>query len=240
LLLLHAFPLQRRMFDPQKDALAAVARLMTLDAPGAGDSELSDVSMERIADCAALLLDQQKIERAVIGGVSMGGYAAFAFVRRHPERLRGLILANTRAAADNDEAKKARRLLAEVARTQGASEVANRMLPRLLGDTTRAQRHEIVEYVREMIEATDPEAIAALSLALGERADSHDLLESIQVPTLVIAGEEDPIAPPQEAAGWAARIPDAKFVAISEAGHLPNVETPERFNEEVIQFLRTV
>jgi pimeloyl-ACP methyl ester carboxylesterase len=238
--MMHAFPLNQTMFQGQRQSLADVARLVTFDVPGVGESTPSLVTIDDIADLAAALLDAEEIEKAVIGGVSMGGYAAFAFALRHPDRLRGLILANTRAAADTEEAKKGRREMAAVAREKGAAEIARRMLPKLLGETTHQERPAVVDHVRSMAESVAPETIARLLDALASRADSAGLLPQINVPTLVIAGEQDAIAPPEEASEWAARIPNAKFVAIARAGHLPNLETPEAFDAAVREFLQSL
>ena len=121
LLLMHAFPLDRGMFQQQLGALSKTARVLTFDVPGMGESEAAPVSMDGIADLAARLLDEQKIHKAIIGGVSMGGYASFAFARRHADRLLGLVLADTKPEADSDEAKAARSEMAKVAREQGAA-----------------------------------------------------------------------------------------------------------------------
>lgn len=236
-LLMHAFPLDRRMFAPQRAALAYSMRLITFDVPGAGDSASGAVSIDGIADIAAALLDHLGIDKAVVGGVSMGGYAGFAFVRRHAERLRGLILANTRAVADTDEGKAARKAMAEVALQQGPAEIANRMIERLLGQTTLRGRPEVVKQVRAMIESTPPETIAMLLEALANREDSTATLGAIDVPTLAIAGEEDPLAPPAETAGWAAQIREARFVRIDRAGHLACLEDPAAFNNTIRDFV---
>lgn len=240
LLMMHAFPLNQTMFQPQREALSGAARLLTFDAPGVGESAPAVVTVDDIADIAAALLDAENIERAVVGGVSMGGYAAFAFARRHPNRLRGLILANTRAAADTEEARKNRRDMAVVAIEQGAPEIASRMLPKLLGETTQRERPAVVQCVRAIAESVPGETIARLLDALANRADSTGLLPRIQAPTLVIAGEQDAIATPRESSEWAARIPNARFVAIPDAGHLPNLETPEPFNKVLREFLQSL
>lgn len=234
---MHAFPLDRRMFAPQQAALAESLRLIAFDVPGAGESAPGVVSIDAIADIAAALLDHLGIEKAVVGGVSMGGYAAFAFARRHPERLRGLILANTRAVADTEQGKAARKAMAAVAIEQGAAEIANRMLEKLLGGTTLRERPAVVSDVRAMIESTPPETIAMLLDTLASREDSTATLGAIDVPTLAIAGEEDPLAPPAETAGWAAQIQNARFVAIQQAGHLACLEDPAAFNSIVREFI---
>jgi 3-oxoadipate enol-lactonase len=239
-LLMHAFPLNREMYAEQAAALAKSSRLLTFDAPGVGNSEPGEVSMDGLADLAAGLLDALQIKTAVVGGVSMGGYAALAFARRYPHRLRGLILADTRAAADGDEARAARREMADLALEKGSAAVAEKMLPRVLGASTLKRRRKIVERVRGMIEATPPETIAALSLALGERSNSTDLLPGIQAPTLIITGGEDVVTPPAEAREWGALIPNARIVEIAEAGHLANLEMPERFNAVVSEYLENL
>jgi len=238
LLLMHAFPLDRTMFEQQLGALSKTVRVLTFDAPGMGESDAAPVSIDGIADLAARLLDEHKIHKAIVGGVSMGGYASFAFARRHADRLLGLVLADTKPEADSDEAKTARREMAKVAREQGSAEIAKRMTPKLLGATTLQQRPQVVEQVRRMIEKAAPESIAQWLEALPGRADSTGLLASIQVPTLVIAGEEDAIIPAAGAKLWADEIPRARFVLLPKAGHLPNLETPEAFNQAVEEFLR--
>ena len=225
------------MFEPQNKGLSGSLRLITFDFPGVGDSEAGPVTMEEIANLAVAILDSLDIDKAVVGGVSMGGYAAFALERRYPDRLLGILLANTKPAGDTEKAKTGRRELATVAREQGAAAISDRMLPKLLGETTHRERPAVVERVRAIIESTAPETIARLLDALARRADSTDRLAGISVPTLIIAGEEDSLAPARETAEWAQPIPASRFVALPAAGHLPNLETPEAFNAQVKQFL---
>ena len=234
---MHAFPLDRAMFEPQNKGLADSLRVITFDCPGVGDSQAGPVTMGEIADLGVAVLDSLNIEKAVVGGVSMGGYAAFALERCYPDRLLGLLLANTRPAGDTEQAKAGRRELAAVAQQQGAAAVAERMLPKLLGETTRRERPAVVERVRTIIERTAPETIVRWLDALARRADSTDRLAEISVPTLIIAGEEDSLAPAREAGEWAKRIPGSRFAALPAAGHLPNLETPEAVNAQVKQFL---
>ena len=237
LLLMHAFPLDRAMFEPQNKELADSLGVITFDCPGVGDSQAGPVTMEEIADLGVAVLDSLNIEKAVVGGVSMGGYAAFALERCYPDRLLGLVLANTKPAGDTEQAKAGRRELAALAREQGAAAVAERMLPKLLGETTRRERPAVVERVCPIIERTAPETIVRLLDALARRADSTDRLAEISVPTLIMAGEEDSLAPAREAGEWAKRIPGSRFAALPAAGHLPNLETPEAFNAQVKRFL---
>ncbi|MEZ5361706.1 MAG: alpha/beta hydrolase [Bryobacterales bacterium] len=239
LLLLHAFPLNRTMYAEQTQGLRDAARVITFDLPGVGRSEPGPLSVDGMADLAAGLLDALQIPRAIIGGVSMGGYAAMAFARRHPERLLGLVLANTRAAADSEEAREGRAEMAKVARDQGPSAIAERMLPKLLGPTALKRNRKLVDRVRAMIEGVPGEVISDLLTALAERADSTPSLAAIDVPTLVIASEDDAVTPASEAREWAQEIPESRYVEIPGVGHLSNLEAPTEFNKAVRSFLET-
>lgn len=234
LLMMHAFPLDRRIFRP-----LPAARLITFDAPGAGESPVPAgiVSIDALADAAAALLDHLGLARAVVGGVSMGGYAALRFVARRPERLLGLVLANTRAAADTEQAKQARYEMVDAVRREGSAEIARRMVPRLLGESTRRENPALVEKVTRWIEAQPADGIARLLEALATRADSTAVLASIGVPALVVAGEEDRIASPEETRGWAGQIAAARVEIIPRAGHLPCLEQPEAFETALSAFL---
>ena len=238
-LLLHAFPLGLFMWDAQVEALCATHRLVRFDARGFGGSAAGEgpLTMERIADDGALLLDHLGIEKAVVGGCSMGGYAAFAFVRRHPQRLAGLVLQDTRAGADTTEAKANRTTLAAKVLAEGASAAAEAFLPKLLGETTHRERPDIVADLRERILATSPQAIANALHGLGARADSRETLPTIAVPTLVVVGSEDVLTPASEAATMAAAIPRARLDVIPGAGHLANLEDPVAVNAALRAFL---
>ncbi len=239
-LLMHAFPLNRTMYEQQAAGLSSAGRVITFDFPGVGRSEVAPLTMDAMADVAAKLLDGLKIQKAIVGGVSMGGYVALAFARRHPNRLCGLVLANTRAAADTDEARKGRAETAKVALQDGSSAIADMMLPKLLSDHARKKNHKTVERVRAMIEATPPEVIADLLSAMAERPDSTAMLSEIAVPTLVIAGQEDVLTPADEARDWAAKIPGGKYVEIEKVGHLANLENSEAFNAAIAAFIGVI
>jgi 3-oxoadipate enol-lactonase len=238
-LLLHAFPLGLFMWDAQVEALAATHRVVRFDARGFGGSAPGDgaLTMERIADDGAALLDHLGIERAVVGGCSMGGYAAFAFVRRHPQRLTGLVLQDTRAGADTAEARANRATLAAKVLVEGASAAAEAFLPKLVGETTRRDRPDLVASLRERILATSPPGIANALSGLAARADSRETLPTIAVPTLVLVGAEDVLTPPPEAATMAAAIPRARLDVIPGAGHLSNLENPAAANAALRAFL---
>jgi len=238
-LLLHAFPLGLSMWEAQVEALCATHRVVRFDARGFGGSPPGDgpLTMERIADDGAFLLDHLGIARAVVGGCSMGGYAAFAFVRRHPQRLAGLVLLDTRAGADSAEAKASRATLGAKVLAEGASAAVEAFLPKLVGETTRRERPALVASLRERILATSPRGIANALSGLAARADSRETLPTIAVPTLVLVGAEDVLTPPGEAATMAAAIPRARLDVIPGAGHLANLEDPGAANGALRAFL---
>jgi 3-oxoadipate enol-lactonase len=234
LLLMHAFPLNRTMFDAQVRDLSRIAKVIVFDVPGLGQSAPGPVGMDDQARVAADLLDVLKIGKAVVGGVSMGGYAAFSFARIFPERLLGLILADTRPAADTADARAGRQKSAEFVLQHGSAELGKQLLPKLIAARTD---EKIAGEVRAMIEAAPPKVVAELLSAMGSRRDSTDLLSMIKVPTLVICGAEDAITPAEEAREWSSKITGAKYVEIPGAGHLSNLERPDEFNRAVSQWL---
>lgn len=235
-LLMHAFPLNRTMFDAQVRELSKVATVIVFDAPGLGQSETGPVGMDDQARIAADLLAVLKIDQAVVGGVSMGGYAAFSFARLFPERLLGLIFADTRPAADTADARAGRQKTAQFVLQNGSAELAKQLLPKFIGAAAQADE-KVAGCVRSMIEAAPPKVVAELLSALGSRRDSRDILPSIKAPTLVICGAEDAITTAGEAREWSAKISGAKYVEIPGAGHLANLERPDLFNQAVSQWL---
>jgi 3-oxoadipate enol-lactonase len=240
LLLLHAFPLGLSMWDPQVEALAATHRVVRFDARGFGGSavdETTPLAMERIADDGAFLLDQLWIDKAVVGGCSMGGYAAFAFVRRHRRRLAGLVLQDTKPAADSPEARANRAALAAKVLAEGAHAAVEAFLPKLVGETSHRERPELVASVQEWILANPPKGIANALHGLAARADSRETLATIDVPTLVLVGAEDVLTPPDEARAMAAAIPGARLEVVPRAGHLANLENPEAVTAALRGFL---
>lgn len=241
-LFLHAFPLNRSMWEGELTALLLEERyrLVALDWPGFGESDIAvDVStMELFADCVAGLMDTLGMQSAVLCGLSMGGYAAFAFLRKYPERVAGLILADTRPGADTSEARANRENVARIAETQGTGAIADMQIPRVLSDYTRQHHPEVELRVRQMIDAATPKGIAAASHGMALRADSSDLLAGIACPTLVVVGEQDALTPPDVARNYATNIPGAQFITIPNAGHLSNLEQPEAFLQAVSGFLR--
>ena len=238
-LFLHAFPLSLRMWDAQAAALPAGHQAVRFDARGFGGTPPGDglLTMERIGDDAVAVLDHLGAPPAVVCGLSMGGYAAFAMVRRHPERIRALILADTRASADTPEGRKTRAEQRERVRREGPAAIAEASLPKLVGETTHRERPQIVARVREMILSASAQGISDALAGLGARADSTPTLREIRVPTLVLCGSEDVITPPAEAEQMKAAIAGSELELIPRAGHLSNLEDPAAFNGALARFL---
>jgi 3-oxoadipate enol-lactonase len=238
-LLVHAFPLGLTMWEPQAAWLADAYQVVRFDARGFGGSPPGDglLTMERIADDAVAILDHVGLPSATVCGLSMGGYAAFALVRRHPERLRALVLADTRSGADSPEARATRAAQAERVRRDGAASIADAVLPKLLGATSHRDRPELVARVRQAIEANPPQGIADALAGLAARADSTPILREIRVPTLVMVGEEDAITPRAEAEALHRGIAGSRLAIVPQAGHLSNMENPGEFNRQLRSFL---
>ena len=239
---LHAFPLNRRMWAGELMALLGEGRyrLVALDWRGFGESEITNgiSSMELFAGDVAGLMDALGIQNAILCGLSMGGYAAFAFLRKYPQRVAGLILADTRPGADTPEAQANRENVAQIAETQGTGAIADLQVPRLISEYTHRHHPEVEARVRQLIDEATPQGIAAASRGMAQRADSTELLGGITCPTLVIVGEQDALIPPAVTQDYASRIPGAQFAVIPQAGHLSNLEQPEAFLQAIGGFLR--
>jgi 3-oxoadipate enol-lactonase len=237
---LHGFPLNHSMWMRQLEELAATNRLIAPDLRGFGRSTVTPgiVTMAQMADDVAGLLDSLSIRQSVcVCGLSMGGYVAFELWRRHRQRVRSLILCDTRSVPDTAEAAAGRRQTADRVIAAGAKVVADAMLPKLLGPRTQAEQPLVVEAMREMILATDAQGIAAALRGMAERADSTDLLPTINVRTLVLVGEDDAISPPDEMRKLAAAIPQSQFTVIPGVGHMSPLEYPAAANAAIATFL---
>jgi len=240
LVLLHAFPLSRRMWRAQLAGLCNEARVIAPDLRGFGESGpfTGTPSIEQLADDVAALLDRLAItEPVALGGLSMGGYVALAFARRHPRRLRALILADTRAEPDDETGKANRDKMIALANVCGSRAVIEQMLAKMLCAETRTERSQVKDEVTRMAASESKEAIAAALVALRDRADARPSLASIRVPTLVLVGADDALTPPEMSERLAAGIAGAQLRQIPSAGHLSNLEQPKLFNEAVLQFL---
>jgi 3-oxoadipate enol-lactonase len=235
---LHAFPLNRTMWDPQVGALVAECRCIPIDFRGFGDStSVGPFTIDGYADDVIGVLDTLQIERAVMVGLSMGGYVAFALWRRYRERIRGLVLADTRAVADTVETVERRRAMIDVAEDQGSAGVANMQIAGLMGKTTRDKRPDIYDAIHRMMAQAPVEGIIGALEAMIERPDSTSTLATIDVPTLIVVGDEDVLTPAKDARIMQASVPGSRLEILKQAGHLSNVERPAAFNTVVSEFV---
>lgn len=241
LLLVHGFPFDHTMWTGQLAALARHARVLAPDLRGFGRSDGAGetVEMAQYADDLAGLLDARGIRQGVVFcGLSMGGYIAWQFFRRHRPRLRGLILCDTRAAADTELMARARRTNAQRVMAEGLGFLAAGMLDKLFAPQTQTEQPELVEATRRVMLATSPSGAAAALRGMAARPDVSAWLPEIDVPTLVLCGCEDAITSVAEMQDMAARLPQARFVEIAAAGHLAPLEQPQAVNEAMAEFLR--
>ncbi|HEX5446477.1 MAG TPA: alpha/beta fold hydrolase [Pirellulales bacterium] len=239
-LFVHGFPLNHTMWNAQLPVFAERRRVIAPDLRGFGSSVDTEgtVSMEDFADdLSAILDDLQVSEPIVYCGLSMGGYIGWQFVRKYRQRLRGLVLCDTRAAADTPEAATGRRKMAEQVIADGTQPVADGMLSKALSPRTMTERPEVVAAVRGMILSSDPTGVAAAQRGMAARPDVSGQLGQIDLPTLVIVGADDALSPADEMRGIAEAIPHARFVVIPEAGHLTPLENPSAFNAALAEFL---
>ncbi len=228
LLLIHAFPLDARMWEPQLGSLPPGLPVVAPHLPGFGGTPSAGevMSMAAAADRCLGELDRAGVRRAVVCGLSMGGYVAFELWRRARERVLGLVLANTRAVADSEDGAARRRALAGRLRREGIG-VLLEDPPQLLSAGAPA---ELWGRVRSLVAQQPAEAVAAASLGMAERPDSTEDLPGIDVPTLVITSSGDTLIPPEVSAGMARAIPGAELATIEGAGHLSSLEAPGEFN----------
>jgi pimeloyl-ACP methyl ester carboxylesterase len=222
------------MWTPQIRGLRRDAGILAPALLGLGESRLGPEaapSMDDYADDVLAWMDETGISRAVVAGLSMGGYVAFAMWRRAPQRVAALVLLDTKAEADGEEARRGRVATRETIAARGMEAVVDGMLEKVLGSTTRRSRPDVVAQVRRMILETDPRGAMAALDALRGRPDSSGTLAGIDVPVTVLVGEEDALTPPDVARDMAARIPGARLVAVPRAGHVTSLEAPDEVTE---------
>lgn len=246
--LLHAFPFDRHVWDGVVDSLAdADWDVVVPDLRGFGESAYGedgpddDPSLALMARDVLGILDRIGVSSAVVAGISMGGYVAMELARQDPARIAGLVLVDTKATADSDEARANRLKVAEQVLAAGSTEaLARAMVPTVLGATSLEQRPAVVAQVRSWIEAADPAAVAWAQRAMASRPDSLADLASLAVPALVVWGAEDAMSPRSEQDLMVEALRDARLVVVTESGHLSTVEAPEQVAAALVTFLDDV
>ena len=240
LLLVHGFPLDHSMWNAQIEALSADYRVIAPDLRGFGRSEVTPgkVTMQQLADDLAALLERLGVEEPVVFcGLSMGGYVAWQFWRRHRARVRGLILCDTRAVADTAEQAAGRLAMADRVVREGPAPLVAGMMPKLFARGAVEADHEVVESLRRVMLGSDPEGIAAAGRGMAERPDVTATLSRIDCPSLVIVGQLDAISTVEEMRRIAAAIPGARFVEIAGSGHMSPMEKPAEVSGAIADFL---
>lgn len=240
-LFIHGFPHNRGLWTPQLSGLAGHARCIAVDLRGFGESSVAPpYSMDQYADDIVALMDRLRLGEAVICGLSMGGYVAMAMWRRHKERIRALVLADTRAGSDSEEGREKRRAMAQLARERGPSAVADAMITGMVGKHTRENAPHVVDMVHRMLTSANVAGLVGALEALRERPDSTLALSTIDVLTLILVGADDVLTPVADSQAMHRAIYGSRLEVLAHAGHVSNVERPAAFNHLVAEFLSTV
>jgi pimeloyl-ACP methyl ester carboxylesterase len=240
---IHGYPLNRQIWEAQLRPVCDIARVLAPDLRGHGqsDSVPGPYTIETLADDIHHFLSALNVTQPVtLCGLSMGGYVAFAFYRKYKASVAALILTATRAGADSEEAKANRDKAAATAQAEGSKAIATSLLPKLLSPKTHDTKHNVVTQLREIMESASVETIVNDLAAIKNRPDSTPLLSEIDVPTLILHGEDDQLIPPKEAESMHAAIKASKLQLIHEAGHLLNMEQSRIFNDAVRNFLESL
>lgn len=238
--LLHGYPFNRTMWTDQIEILSARHRVLAPDLRGHGETSATggSATMEEMAKDVSDLMEKLNISRAAVCGLSMGGYVALALYRMFPLRARALVLADTRPGPDNEEGRANREVQAKKALDEGMAGIADAMLPKLLAPGTVAKNPAAVARVREMILKTKPEGAAAALRGMAQRRDQTSFLSRVVAPALIVVGREDMITPLAESELMRREIGGSRLEVIEGAGHVSNIEQPEKFNSALGKFLR--
>ena len=244
--LLHAFPLDHRMWDGQFRGLVDAGwRVLAPDLPGFGASELPDAepSLTAVVDALIASLLDRGIDRCVVVGLSVGGYLAMEWLRRRPEMLAGVVLCDTKATADSQSARAARQGMAdEIDREPSRTSqiLRERVLPALVGETTLRERPKVVSALGEWINGAPAATVAWIQRAMANRQDSMSTLREAMLPILIVWGEEDALSPQSEQSAMLEALRDGRIVVIPATGHLSALEDPEPVTRAIVEFLASV
>jgi 3-oxoadipate enol-lactonase len=238
----HGFPFSQEMWSPQVQTLQSAFRVITYDHRGHGRSDAGDGQylLEFLVDDLIALLDHLKIEKAILCGLSMGGYVALRAVERNPERVRALVLCDTRSEADTNEAKLKRAAGIRTIKEKGVPAFAEGFLKQVFAPKSFETQPQAVELIRKIILANPPLGICGTLLALASRTDTTAALPGITVPTLVLVGDQDPITPPAAAQSIQKAVPGAELHILPNAAHMSNLENTEAFNQHLLAFLKKI
>jgi 3-oxoadipate enol-lactonase len=238
LVLLHGFPLDCRVWDQQVAELSDEYRVIAPDLPGFGQSpSIGKFTMESLADVVHQALTELGALPCVLGGLSMGGYVSQAFVAKYVRNLRGLMLIDTRSNADTEQGKLARNEMIELAKTRGSAAVAEQMMPKMLAPSAGA---DLTARLKGIMNACPAETIQFACAAMRDRPDYTPMLQELTLPTLILSGELDVIAPPVVAEQMHRAVSGSKLALIAGAGHMAPMERPKAVSAAMRRFLRTI
>jgi len=240
IVLIHGFPFSKEMWIPQTDVLARDSYVVTYDVRGHGKSDVGDAqyTLELFVDDLFALLDHLRIAHVVVVGLSMGGYIALRAIERDAGRFRGLVLCDTKSEADNNDGKIRRMTQIRSIKSHGLKSIVDGLLSSIFYEKTFEHNPRAVDTIRTTIMNTDPLAVSGTALALAARTDTTSALYTISVPTLILVGMHDTIAPPSAANAMKGKIPNAVLHLINNAGHMSNLENPEEFNSYLLEYLK--
>jgi len=236
---LHGFPFSHKMWEPQMSMLPQNIRAITYDVRGHGSSDVGDghYTIELFVDDLIALLDYLVIEKAVLCGLSMGGYIALRAVERHPERINGLILCDTKSEADTNEAKIKRTATIKTIKSAGVDTFAEDFVKSVFWEGTFTDNPGAIDFIKQIIHANSPLGICGTLLALASRTDTTTALASIKAPTCLIVGEHDKLTPPSAVQAMHDSIAGSEMHILPQAGHMSNLENTKSFNDVITTFL---
>jgi 3-oxoadipate enol-lactonase len=242
IVLLHPFPANHEFWRPATQSLVSHYRLILPDLRGHGESGVGEgpATMAKQAADVARVLDEEEIGRAPFVGVSIGGYVLFEFWRRLGGRVAALGLCNTKAPADTAESRAGRLQSAADVIERGTEQFFEGMVPKLMGETTRKTRPDLVEGALRMMRKMSPEDVAMVQRGMAERPDSVPTLKTINVPTLILTGDEDTLTGVAEAALMNQNISGSQMKVVAKAGHYSPWEKPQEVGKIIRQFLDSV
>lgn len=239
IVLVHGFPLSADVWTPQRAALSARHRVITPDLRGFGGSDPmpGSPSLDVYADDIIAILDELGVGQATVGGLSMGGYIVMALLRRHPERVRGIMLVSTKATPDTEAGKQARNDMIALVERDGPTAVADKMLPQMFTERTRAENAELTSFVHAMMSASTTAGIVGAATALRDRPDSTATLAAATIPVLIVVGQDDVLTTVKDAQAMQAASGGAQIEIVPAAAHLVNLEQPAQVDSAMLSFL---
>ncbi len=240
LLFIHGYPLSRRIWDPQMKGLSERVSLISVDLRGHGESYpfVGPYTMDLLADDCRRLLDDLDIKPPIVAcGLSMGGYVTMALFRKYPKLFKGIILTSTRPGPDSPEAKANRDAAIRNVQDNGVAFIAENMLPKMVSLVTFSSKPNLVNSIRDIMLETSIQGVVGALQGMRDRPDSTPLLHQIKCPALIIHGADDQLIPLHEAELMNQQIPNSRCAVIPEAGHLPNLEQPDKFNQAMRDFI---